>query len=569
MKAPVTIVSLSIVCVLFASRNATSNSDEKPLLRRPVALVLSRTGDRLFVGNRSGTISVVDTVGRRLLAEIRVGKSIADLSATADGRLLLAVDEVAGELIVLAPREDALRVEQKIPVAPSPVVVRADADGSRWYLASLWSRRVTVIEHGEMRRVVEVPFAPRLLLPLTAAKLLVADSFGGGLAVIDTITGKVEMAQTLDAHAYRGLVRAGDRVLLAHQVLLPRTPTTAEEMHWGNVVHQVVRSLPLAGLLTPGADILRGGELRPLGEPGRGAADPSGLAVAADGTIVVTLGGVGEITFGREGELSWPRLEVGRRPTAVTLSADGRRAFVADTSNDAVVFVDLPAHKVEATVSLGRQPEPTAAERGERLFYDARLAREGWMSCHSCHTDGHSNGGLSDTLSDGGFGAPKRVLTLLGVKDTGPWTWVGGSPDLAGQVHKSVKTTMRSLRVRDDQVRDLTAYVQTLAPPPPAREADEASVGRGRAVFQREACANCHAPPTYTTPKTYDVGLHDEAGNTAFNPPSLRGVGQAGPYFHDGRAATLEEVFERHHHPGRTQLTRGEVDDLANFLRSL
>jgi cytochrome c peroxidase len=111
--------------------------------------------------------------------------------------------------------------------------------------------------------------------------------------------------------------------------------------------------------------------------------------------------------------------------------------------------------------------------------------------------------------------------------------------------------------------------MQTLTPPPPSRQPESASVVRGREVFDRQGCAKCHTPPTYTTPKTYDVGLHDEAGNLAFNPPSLRGVSQAGPYFHDGRAETLEDVFARHHHPSQTLLSRAEVDDLVNFLRSL
>jgi cytochrome c peroxidase len=251
------------------------------------------------------------------------------------------------------------------------------------------------------------------------------------------------------------------------------------------------------------------------------------------------------------------------------MSRDGRRAFVADTSADAVVFVDLPGQRVEATVSLGKSSEPSPAERGERLFYDARLSREGWMSCNSCHVDGHSNGGLSDTLSDGGFGAPKRVLSLLGVKDTGPWTWIGGSPDLAGQIHKSLQSTMRSLRVRDEQVDDLVAYLKTLSPPPPVDKQDEAAIRRGRRVFDKHSCSTCHTPPAYTSPKTYDVGLHDEVGNLEFNPPSLRGVGQAGPYLHDGRAETLEDVLSRYRHPGPVPIAREEMADLVTFLRSL
>ena len=57
-----------------------------------------------------------------------------------------------------------------------------------------------------------------------------------------------------------------------------------------------------------------------------------------------------------------------------------------------------PGRRV-AVFSLGPRPELSLLERGERLFYDARLSHDGWMSCHSCHTDGHSNGHLNDNLS--------------------------------------------------------------------------------------------------------------------------------------------------------------------------
>lgn len=545
---------------------------DTPRWRQPIALVLSSDGKRLYAANRrAGSITLVDTAARRVVGEAPVGRSLADLTATPDGRLL-TVDEDAGELIVLVPKGDGLTVERRVPVAAAPVCVRISANGARWYVASLWTHRVTVLEDDGRRsaQVIDVPFAPRALLPLPGGtKLLIADSFGGRVAVADGRTGKVESMHALDAHNIRGAALAGGEVLLAHQVLTARTPTTAEEIHWGNVVHQGIRALPVEGLQTPGADALRGSRLLPLGDPGRGAGDPVGLAVGGDGTIVVALGGVGEIAFGKEQDAAWTRLAVGQRPTAVALSADGRSAYVADTFGDAVAFVDLPGRKVAATVALGARPPLSDAERGERLFYDARLSHEGWFSCHSCHTDGHTNGLLSDTLSDGGFGAPKRVLTLLGTKDTGPWTWIGGMPDLESQVKKSILTTMRGPRAEASTVRDLTAYLGTLVPPPPIRRAEAAAVQRGRDVFEARGCAKCHAPPTYTTPKTYDVGLRDEANNRTFNPPSLRGVSQGGPYLHDGRAATLEDVFTRHTHPGPEPLPRGELKELVRFLRSL
>jgi cytochrome c peroxidase len=67
----------------------------------------------------------------------------------------------------------------------------------------------------------------------------------------------------------------------------------------------------------------------------------------------------------------------------------------------------------------------------------------------------------------------------------------------------------------------------------------------------------------------FEVGLEDSQGNRRFNPPSLRGVGQRAPYFHDNRAATLEDVFQVHEHQLKRTLTDGEVADLAVFLRSI
>src|SRR5207249_6766479 len=147
---------------------------------------------------------------------------------------------------------------------------------------------------------------------------------------------------------------------------------------------------------------------------------------------------------------------------------------------------------------------------------------------------------------------PKRVLSLRGVGDTGPWAWNGSMATLDAQVRKSIESTMHGKKPTDDQVRDLTAYLQSL-PPAPAHarlvgRMDERAVQRGRDVFAKHECAKCHAPPTYTSPKTYDVGLADEAGLKHFNPRSLRGTSQGGPYVHDARAATLEEVFTKHRH---------------------
>jgi cytochrome c peroxidase len=146
-------------------------------------------------------------------------------------------------------------------------------------------------------------------------------------------------------------------------------------------------------------------------------------------------------------------------------------------------------------------------------------------------------------------------------------------PDLEAQVRQSVQSTMQGPRPSEPDVRDLAAFLGSLSPAPSlarARgEVDEAAVHRGREVFHARECAGCHAPPSYTSPRSYRVGLSDDAGNAEFNPPSLRGVSQGGPYFHDARAATLADVFTRYKHQLKDELSCQELADLLTFLGSL
>lgn len=543
-------------------------------LRRPVAL--ADAGRWLFVGNRNGSVSVIDTAAARVVSEIPIGRTVADLVATPDGTHLLAVDEDAGELVVLRRDESSLTVARRLAVGPGPVGVAVA--GARASVVALWPRRLTIIDLGapaepRVGSTVSLPFAPRLQLPIGGDRVVIADAFVGGLAVVNLARGEVESARALPGHNIRGLALTADgaAILVSHQGLNRLATSGRDDIHWGNFVTNDLRELSLATVLDPRADLLADSRLHPLGDVGHGGGDPAGVAVGG-GRVVVALAGAGEIAIGKPGD-EWRRLTVGRRPTAVAVSPDGKRAFVANTHADSVSVVDVDARRVTAEIALGPAVELTAADRGELLFHDSRLSHDGWMSCHSCHTDGHSNGRLADTLGDGTYGTPKRVPSLLGVADTGPWAWNGGVKDLRDQMRQSVATTMRGAKLSDDQADDLVGYLRTLAPAPPRgrfREAaDRAPVARGREVFDRQGCGTCHAPPTYTTPRTYDVGLVDESGQRAFNPPSLRGVSQGGPFFHDGRAATLADVFARHRHQLRGDLGAAELADLLTFLESL
>jgi mono/diheme cytochrome c family protein len=297
---------------------------------------------------------------------------------------------------------------------------------------------------------------------------------------------------------------------------------------------------------------------------GHGAADPAALAVSPDGTkVLIALAGAHQLllvdrTLGPRpspadvlplGDAQrLTAVDVGRTPVALVLDPGGTIAVTADAMADTLSVVGIEGMSLVATVRLGPSAsEGTADRRGEALFRDGRRALDRWMSCASCHADGHTNGLNFDTLGDGTYGGPKNTPALLGVGATGPFSWTGRVSTLGEQVHQSLSTTLHGPQPEAGPVDDLTAYLATLAPPPPRRRPDDPDVRRGERVFRARRCDSCHVPPLYTSPAARDVGLEDgAAGHRRFNPPSLRGVARTAPYLHDGRAATLGAVLDVH-----------------------
>ncbi|MBP89841.1 MAG: hypothetical protein CMJ64_24570 [Planctomycetaceae bacterium] len=579
-----TIQRFVVIGVLLAVGRAVDGAEFAESLRRPVALALSSDEKLLYVANRrSGTFSVVDTEVRSTIAELSLGKHFSDLKAVGRDRLL-ALDEETHELLLLQAAGREIVVKSRTAVSPYPVTLAVTTDGKHCVVASLWSRRLTFIDlpeddEGEMQVVgsIDMPFAPRTqLLVKEDKKLIVADSHGGQLAIVDVQKRQLLHVREFPGHNIRGMSTNADGTMLvvAHQMLNELAHTVRNDVHWGLLMSNDLRWLKLDAVLTPGTDLYDGAHMHPLGHAGSATGDPAGLIMTSQGAVLVTLGGVREIAIGREDDFSLNRVFVGRRPTAIVADSQGEFAYVANTFDDSVSVIDIDGRESIADISLGPQSELTLVDRGELLFFNANLSHDSWMSCHSCHTDGHTNGLLNDNFSDASFGAPKRVLSLLGRHGTAPFAWTASAESLEVQIRKSIVGTMQADEPpTEEQITALAAYIEALQPPPAIDTArgtkDLKGVARGEKLFGSLDCTRCHAPPVFTTPKTYDVGLDDKLGGKRFNPPTLRGVGQRGPYFHDNRAATLEEVFLKYEHQLDRKLTAEELRDLLSFLRSL
>jgi mono/diheme cytochrome c family protein/cytochrome c553 len=129
----------------------------------------------------------------------------------------------------------------------------------------------------------------------------------------------------------------------------------------------------------------------------------------------------------------------------------------------------------------------------------------------------------------------------------------------------------------------LQAYqLSLLAPPAPAGSFDAAAAARGKVVFDGKGrCATCHTgsrftdanerlhPPSDSVVEPETPSYASRSATKQYRTSPLRGVWQHAPYFHDGSAATLEDVGRRYNTRRSLGLSDPEIADLAQYLRSL
>jgi mono/diheme cytochrome c family protein len=132
----------------------------------------------------------------------------------------------------------------------------------------------------------------------------------------------------------------------------------------------------------------------------------------------------------------------------------------------------------------------------------------------------------------------------------------------------------------------LRAYqLSLLAPPAPAGSFDPLAANRGKLVFNSKGqCITCHNGSAFTdanlrlhpvsevVSEPEPAGMPSYAGRSAtkqYRTAPLRGIWQHPPYFHNGTAATLEDVVNTYNRRKALGLTKAEIADLTEYLKSL
>jgi DNA-binding beta-propeller fold protein YncE len=582
----------------MSSRDVSTPEDPKPssLHRSPVDVAVLPGGQRALTANQtSDSLSLVDLRAGKVLAEARCGRRPAAVACSPDGKHAVVSNLWSATLSLFDISEAGLAAAGEINVGPFPRGLVFAPDGQTLYVAV--GDEVVRLDW-QTRKVTARWPAPReprrLILSSDGRWLAAASSRSGQVRCWDASTGKLLWQRTIDdGFNLRGLAFSADAsALICAHVVRRDFPVSRRNIEEGWVIDSRLTRFALKPDVRPSQQQMA------LDTKGEAVGDPEGVVLGADGRILaLAAAGTHELLLLDAASIPWSpgdpgdfidpsfhenvrkfrRLPVGGRPMALAFMDRGEHLVVANYLLDAVQVVDARAGKLLRTIPLG-SPVPGLARKGEEIFYDARRSHNQWFSCHTCHSEGHTCGLNFDTLNDDSYGNPKLTPTLRNVTHTGPWTWHGWQDDLARGVEKSMTETMYGPKPSAEETRALLAFLATLEHPPNPNRGPGGTPGqpvrRGQAIFAEKArCARCHKGENYTSEHNYDVKLEsDGSPYNLWNPPSLRGLFDRGPYLHDGRARTLEELLRKHHAPenvGGAALTLSEQGDLIEFLKSL
>jgi len=276
------------------------------------------------------------------------------------------------------------------------------------------------------------------------------------------------------------------------------------------------------------------------------------------------------------------------------------------------------------------------AALGKLLFNEKMLSLDSSVSCASCHKPAFA---FADTtaFSIGIYGKPSRRNTpsVLNMKNRPYYFWDGRANSLAAQAlmpienpdemglpikmaierlnqsekyRRLFKKIFKQLPNEKNLAQAIAAFEETLETVnskfddwsnniSELSEAEE----RGRELFvgNKAKCFDCHSMEDFTNDDFKNIGLFNgkDANDTGrysitknvadfgkFKTPGLRNVAVTGPYMHDGRFTTLEQVVSFYNTPFMfvddpinmdtallqpLGLTQQEKKDLVAFLKTL
>jgi YVTN family beta-propeller protein len=285
------------------------------------------------------------------------------------------------------------------------------------------------------------------------------------------------------------------------------------------------------------------------------------------------------------------RIPVGANPRALAVSRDGKWIYVANRLDESISIIDTEIDQVVRTIVLGQPSPPDRILLGERLFHSAGRTFQNQFVCVSCHPDLGFDA-LQYDLEPDGLG--QNILdnrNLRGIADTEPFKWVGSNPDIATQCGtRTAKWIVRTGWLSSAEVVALADFIHSIPPvenpyqTPDGKLTSTQRRGReffertttndGRAIPEEKQCHFCHSGPRFTNHQRSDVGTRSPRDSKSeFDAAHLTNIFESAPYLHDGRAATLEEIWTKFNpddmHGISSDWTKQQLNDLIEYLKGI
>ncbi|MBB6458929.1 cytochrome-c peroxidase [Flammeovirga kamogawensis] len=288
-------------------------------------------------------------------------------------------------------------------------------------------------------------------------------------------------------------------------------------------------------------------------------------------------------------------------------------SFKEETQASVISYQNIPAperNKMNAEkVALGKM-----------LFNETILSKDSSIACVHCHEPQYANG-ENVALSTKGVSHKKlqrNSPALINVAWAKGWFWDGGAKNIESLIfgplthEDEMNADLKEILVRLNQTpiykaafrktfdieeiksahlaRALAQYVRSLLSNQTKYDAHlkgnyqfTKNEQSGLEIFKRH-CQQCHTPPFFTDFDYHNNGLdkddfftdlnegmskgrgrisRNKKDNGKYKTPTLRYLNTSSPYMHDGRFATLDEVFDHY----TTTILKSETLDSLLYQR--
>ena len=285
--------------------------------------------------------------------------------------------------------------------------------------------------------------------------------------------------------------------------------------------------------------------------------------------------------------------------------------------NPTLYNIETPYNFPDMNIPLDNPMTEEGILLGKKLFFDNILSANNSISCASCHiqTSGFSDPNQFSISAEGQAGT-RNASTLINLGWSNDFFWDGRSNSLENQISGPILNELEFHNISWEEVivrlTENAEYEQLFCQAFGENDIDSNQVkkaisqfertlisansrydkwDRGEIMFtdaeldglnifftERGDCFHCHGSINFmdnsfhnnALDETFsDLGRFEFTGDLSdqglFKTPTLRNIEYTGPYMHDGRFSTLEEVIDHYNSGGVYSVT---VDPLMKYINT-